>query len=854
MPNNKAFQNSIVKIRAIFNRYINGTKGAISLFLALIMTPLLSIALLLVESSRYQSAVQLMEEMMDLCSFSAVSLYDVYLEERFGLLAVDQEINIASTFEAEMKANEAALGKGVSILSTNAKGSFALSNERILKQQILEYGEISVITKIVVEGLDLGSLFDKLIEAIGLEALQKKLDFMKSTYEATESVVKLLKACLSLKDASDKYSNAYQAYKNEYYNFNSEVVAYAEALETAISELEEDETTEDIYDDSDVKSAKSDAKSAAQDYKDEADALIKALEELKKVVDNFRGSLADIVGAKTELGMKLGEANGDKTYADSTSDWVLTIISQIIDELESILLEDFDDKLYADIQELKSQKEKLTTFKNSGIDSVDSTWTSTTVYNKYGPVTVDAVPANLSTLVKNAIDRLDDEAKADTSSLDTFTDLVGKIFDIKVFYNNALNANVASDCLYRSVDMNFSDETLIASMNQLVKSSEALSEALNSDEVWGKIVKVAESVGRILLSLIEFVAAVVAWAVEVVASLVIMAAEIIMPDASLYDKLILFGYGAYNMPNRVNCTTEKTMSGYNYQTVFQMNGGSLSAYNRFSFGGKLGENLSSRGGSDPAFKGAVQEYLMVGSTSEFENQLNAFTKLYLFRLLLNLAQVLTNPEVASVAAMMGPAGVAAPFLLAIVEPFLDTLFLVNGTKEPLIKRSLYLTPSGIDDLCSKLVEITVDDALEDLMKNEVKQTFSKDKGKGSSTSSGTGSGNSSSGTGSGNSNGSNANGKKEEEAKGLFSCNYTTHLLFLTLLQTSETEFTQRLQNVVQMEAAQNYKDKEYKFKLNKAYTGIRAETNYRLNPMLGFDGLTSNGLFDAKAKCITGY
>ena len=45
------------RVGTFFNRYINGTKGAVSLLLALVVSPLLSTALLLVESARYQNVV-----------------------------------------------------------------------------------------------------------------------------------------------------------------------------------------------------------------------------------------------------------------------------------------------------------------------------------------------------------------------------------------------------------------------------------------------------------------------------------------------------------------------------------------------------------------------------------------------------------------------------------------------------------------------------------------------------------------------------------------------------------------------------------------------------------------------------
>jgi hypothetical protein len=62
---------------------INGVKGAISLFMPLLMTPFLTIAVLLVEAGRYNSAVSLLDEALGVSSMSTLANYDDYLQEHF---------------------------------------------------------------------------------------------------------------------------------------------------------------------------------------------------------------------------------------------------------------------------------------------------------------------------------------------------------------------------------------------------------------------------------------------------------------------------------------------------------------------------------------------------------------------------------------------------------------------------------------------------------------------------------------------------------------------------------------------------------------------------------------------------
>ena len=80
------------------HRYINGTKGVISIFLAICMLPGLSINFLLIEAVRYQSAIEMLEELIDNAGLSTLADYDSYMEERFGLLSLSQKNEPKDTF------------------------------------------------------------------------------------------------------------------------------------------------------------------------------------------------------------------------------------------------------------------------------------------------------------------------------------------------------------------------------------------------------------------------------------------------------------------------------------------------------------------------------------------------------------------------------------------------------------------------------------------------------------------------------------------------------------------------------------------------------------------------------------
>ena len=73
------------------SRYINGTKGFISLMVIVSLLPFYSLAVCLEEYSRYQAGVKAVDEAMGSSALSTLSNYDQFLLDRFGLLAVSQD-------------------------------------------------------------------------------------------------------------------------------------------------------------------------------------------------------------------------------------------------------------------------------------------------------------------------------------------------------------------------------------------------------------------------------------------------------------------------------------------------------------------------------------------------------------------------------------------------------------------------------------------------------------------------------------------------------------------------------------------------------------------------------------------
>ena len=283
----------------------------------------------------------------------------------------------------------------------------------------------------------------------------------------------------------------------------------------------------------------------------------------------------------------------------------------------------------------------------------------------------------------------------------------------------------------------------------------------------------------------------------------------------------MYGSAAYSLPNRTNYDSGKTLAGYSYSTIFDMAGG---VKRGDAITGSISElsTLTNSSGSDKMFKGAEAEYILVGSTNELMNQSVAFFDLYLFRLVCDLIPVLKNGEVSAMAALAGPGSWVVKLAIALAEPMLDTIILVNSSKSSqyISKKTLYLTGSGITLLLQDLTNITgVSQNLKDKIKDSIVAK----------------------------------NGDASAIDKGIIDATYTEHLLLLMLLSVNQQTYMQRLQNIIQLESAVK-NESEFTFKLSKAYTYINTDVTYTLNPMFNIDSLTDNGLFTANSNQYSGY
>lgn len=812
----KDFAKIYKKIGTFFRKYINGTKGAVSLLLALVMSPLLSVSLILVESARYQNAVQLMEEIIDSAAFSTLAEYDAFIDKRFGLLSVSQKTNISDTFRSYMDENVSSMGKSVTIDSHSAAGQFPLSNTDILKQQVLEYSEISVASEMVIEGFDIDKILDKLTEALDLGDIKKEIEAVNAAMDVASELEKLIEAIVKIRDQyNGKYVVALSEYKSAYTTFKDKAVVLIEALTAAEDNLAAGESQDDIYNEDDVKDAISELKKARDTYKEKATTLKTEYSTLKGHIDTVFSSMSSL----TEKLKKFEDKTSDGSVVDkcttSSYKWVLTIWGTITRTIETTIGNDYSNKMSTELYALQEQITKLGNLEDK---TITSSWTESKVNTEYGPLSLTSVRTGLGDLLDELIKKLDKDSAATADEKLKMTDLLdlaGALLGVSGLYDINLDAVVDAAKLYGNTGMSLSSKLVMSSITDLLDACDKFTTGITSY----KVIEAVKALAKLLKAIAEFLTAIIAWVAE---SLVNLTLYVASGPKEWYNSLLLYGYAAYNLPNRTNYDSGKTLAGYSYNNIFTMAGGIKRGD---AITGSISElsTLTNSSGSDKMFKGAEAEYILVGSTNELMNQSVAFFDLYLFRLVCDLIPILKNEEVSAMAALAGPGSWVVKLAIAIAEPMLDTIILVNSGKSSqyvVNKKPLYLTGSGITLLLQDLTNITgVSQNLKDMIRDSI---IAK-------------------------------NGDASTIKAGFIDATYTEHLLLLMLLSVNQQTYMQRLQNIIQLEAAAN-NESDFKFELSEAYTFIKTDVAYTLNPMFNLDSLTGNGLFTATSKRYSGY
>ena len=457
---------------------IKGTKGVISIFLAILMVPFTTLAGALLTAARVNSASTIYDEMMSNAADSTLADWDSFLKDRFGLLAVNQDSENADyvndTFKSYLEKNSDVLSNTFFNISSNATGLYSLADTDILKYQILEYSKLSVPTALATNALDIDGIMKSLVNMIpgsqwlnvissGASMGSAMVDLANSlralseaagntVHDRTSYTFKFNFFYMSVKNLSDKIAerdSTIAQLESEIENLRTQVEQYGEEatrLTNEVQNLENKKTAlQNLLDKLNSQGVTSDNWNSNEDIQDTIDDVVdngyytkpddfdsKTYDDFKKEIKELIDDLSETIKTKkkSDVYQKSAEANNDLANKRSELE---TKKAQFENEINNLKNAASGEKtLYINaistlIESLQNEKDK----KNEAISAAESTKTNmSSTINSY----VDVLSEEDKDKIENQKKVMQDESKkVDEKYSDTFT--YETQMDLKNYYN-----------------------------------------------------------------------------------------------------------------------------------------------------------------------------------------------------------------------------------------------------------------------------------------------------------------------------------------------------------------------------------------------------------------------------------
>ncbi|MEI3226007.1 MAG: hypothetical protein V8S39_02720 [Lachnospiraceae bacterium] len=864
-------------------KYINGTKGVISLFLVIIMMPFFSIITVFTDMARYNSSVNIMREVMGVAANSTLANYDTYLQDRFGLYAVDQKTDINSTYNSYLENNGTLLNNTLNIDSSSIDGNYALSDVEVLYNQIMEYSKLNAPTTVATDLLNVFDFISQLEKKVA--GLKEITNLISSAFDTVDKTITLLEKAEELKGAINEFQTTKSNCDTAYNNMNIAVKAVAAYLETERPEVDLDNDS-----DEDEKAAKKwddDLAVKRYDYTAKRTAYVTAIGNVKSELTNIENLMNECNATITGIAGSVASVGIDSIrYNLAIEESNLSDIEKKLKEMSDAGVDKESDaykdelnnraKKEIEVAELQSQKSAYDAEKKA-TESLTTDWDNAT--KNYSDVklqlqksALDTIITNINNLAPTDIDKdihkygLDDATyKCNLESLVTANDIQAYLDkqnsegkNESGFYSLVKGLTETMDSLFKAEL--FYDTDLSACINtQFYTDKFGGLPAANSAE--GGVYSIVRDLGAIntgvkniidnfssfkLLSLLNEIKNLLVSINKFYTDIINFMMDIINNIRNLftgYGQIYTSMYMAYNLPCRTTLSG-KTMTGYSYGSIGLPDQGPLVNApiigNIAALANQI-DAIRNGTGDDYTFSGAELEYILFGSTNEIANQLYVFTAIYLLRMVLDLGPICTSVDVQAMAAAATIGYGVVMALVIIVEPFLDTVVLVNGGTIPVYKTSIFLTPSGLPGFIEKVLTFekftTVEkENIKGKLINSVGATqtgydYEKEKLE--------------------------AEGKKglteikSKYLKGLIDLNYQQYSLLLLAVTVTKERQTARLCNLIQMETYQHYKD-SYEYDIRKSYTYLAAKTQVTMKQTM--TGLLAQSLFTKDLTAYRGY
>ncbi len=856
-------------------QFLKGTRGAISIMLCVLLTPFLTITLGLVEYGRYQQVISITKELYEVVGMSTLSDYDPYIHDRFGLLAVNQENTLGTGADDLLEENLNILGSQVELGSVSVNGSLTLENTAVLKQQIVDFSELTATTALLYEDFRIEDLMNALDRMTQLGSV---MDTVSDIKKVTDALTKCVEALQTLQTALENLGEKISAVKGAAATLAGSAGDLYEKLSDNGISLPEDASAETVLATAtqfaegyltEIEEVAADAKalvnsvkdigSAISDVKTAADSFVAEVEDAKKTLDEVR---SPTIESEEDLSKTPTDALRD--VIDKMEDLIEDTISQIKDDTMQAI-QDAADRIVDDVMDstgigelvakyntiargeyftLPLDDDAVQTLKTILREVNELSGTSdwiTYFKNKFIPsISFDAqdIITSIDGVLEQTLAGIQEGGIGKAFELLTeLKNIITEMFNMEVFWDSDMNAFVnisnSSDNPYQAF--------LVAIGDFFTAVESFCNVFLEDGNIFEKLFNMFRALKDMLTSVFAMIKATIAAVKELFQSFYEKGSDIFSGNVrGLYEDLLISSYMRHNLPCRTSDTSQYSvtdnsakltltgegLTGFQYNNIARPASYTVQQVRKTTFQ-QLGEtlnNIKNASGSDTMFKGAEMEYIRAATNSEIANQVICFMDIYFLRLVLNIPAVFMDPNVAELAASTTIACWIVYLLYLLVEPFCDMLLLVNGTNTdgtnsmvPLFKNRCWLTISNVWDFISQLGQ-----AVSPTFSEQIQTFTNKQK---------------------------EANTESGAEGVGLLGANYQTHLLFIIWMTVPGDKQIDRLQDLIELETAEYYRQKGKTFSMGKTYTTVSVSAKAYFNPFFDFASVTGGAMLRPEAN-----
>ncbi|MFV0413300.1 MAG: hypothetical protein ACK5L3_08530 [Oscillospiraceae bacterium] len=674
--------------------------GAISIFLILLLLPILSVATIIVEGSRMQNALLAFDQAMQLAGMSTLASYDDDLLSRFGLLAVSQQEDVGNIYNAYLKQNADGMDGLFSMEGqATVTGLLDLTDTDIMMRQIAEYEKLRLPTDL---GFYLGGMgIDAILDKFGDygKAADKSLGALQGGMEAVEKGKDLQDAVEALNTAFENLRDAYEKLSAPYYTFLAAVndlIQYRIDNDPPPAEPQEDASQEerDAYEEYQDKITAAEA--AQTEYlrvlgvmclpgESVLDKFVEKYNKVFEAHEKLTKAMADMVDGFESAGNALSGVSSEPGKSDVSvqMDYIQTI-SGITDKI----LKDFD---IAEMNGIRNQytavRQKVAAFDCGNVSP------STLKIELEGEYWVNwSGVGNKEENLKDFIAAMSQEQRTDdiSASLTAMFEMLTSLFDLTLVADPRLNfelsAATAASMPYSSGG-NPSANAMAASWSLLQEAINDTIAAFNSTGLMA-IGKILVAMAKLVAGFVAFLAALITLIAEKVAALFTLGYNIGTGDFA--NNLFLAHYAFSEFSSRVS----RKSSAYLPNPLSAIDSIGAIVGSQSNFMNQDYPDVSTRVGL--AFASAEQEYVLYKNESEIVNQTMAFFDIWIVRILINIPTVMMDKGITKLADAIPVPGLGMVFriLMMLLEGLADTLLLVNGGDVGLWKKEMYFSAGG----------------------------------------------------------------------------------------------------------------------------------------------------------------